>query len=402
MDSVAQEATRALARTEMPAVQPAVVATSVPPTRRPSNVVTLDAIRALAALGVVVFHLQPLTEKFGKSIPHAVLGQTGVLVFFVLSGYLIAGSVLRAEHFSVRSYLVRRATRILPLYFLSMLLVLLVDSSWLLSRAGLVDLGLHGLLVHGLFRDHYTTVYAVWWTLSAEWLFYLLMAVVAPWFRRPRLGWAVAVAFIVIGIGWRIHSLNSPYLDRPFVAQIVVGWLDVFGLGMLAALAVRTGRGQRALDRPLVRVGGLVLALAGMTVAGWAYLNRSPAAPYLYWRSRVMVVGWPFLAAVAVAVLVVVAPTFERSTRPIITGIGLAYLGRISYGIYVFHPLVIQSFSRSWTATAPTMSVWMLIPLVVAGTVVASVLSHHLVERPAMAWGRDRTRLVRRNLAGTR
>lgn len=383
-------------------VVPVEIAPEGPASGQGANVVTLDAIRAVAALGVLIFHLQPLMFLQGKDIPGAVLGQTGVLVFFVLSGYLIGGSVLRPEHFSTRNYLIRRAARILPLYYLSVALVLLVDSSWLLSEDGLVDLLLHLLLIHGLFRDNFTSIYAVWWTLSAEWLFYLLMAVVAPWFRRPRAGWAVAVAFIVIGIGWRIQALSSPDLDRPFTAQIVIGWLDVFGLGMLAALAVRTEWGQRALLRRAVRIGGLLMALAGMALAAAVYLARSPASPYLYWRSRPMVVAWPFFAAGAVALLVVVAPTFERYTRRIITRSGLAYLGAISYGIYVFHPLIIQSFSRSWRAVEPTMSPWVLVPLVFGGTVLAAALSHRLVERPAMEWGRAQTRAVRRKRVGTR
>ena len=370
---------------------------------KPTNVVTLDAIRAIAALGVLVFHVQPLTVRLGKDIPGAVVGQTGVLVFFVLSGYLISTSVLRAEHFSVRDYLVRRAARILPLYYLSMGVVLLIDSSWLLSRSGLVDLGLHALLIHGVFRDHNLTIYAVWWTLSAEWFFYLIMGAVARWFRGPRLGWFVAAAFITIGVGWRILALDSGngIGDRAFLTKTVIGWLDVFGLGMLAALTVRTSWGSRWLQRNDVRWGGLMAGIVGFAIAIWAYLRRSPAN-YDYWKSDLMVVGWPLFAAAVIALLLVILPTFEASTHRLITWTGLAYVGQISYGVYVFHPLVIQSLSRSWAVVNPSLSPWVLIPLVIAATVVVSALSHHLVERPAMAWGRSRTRRVRGNLVGTR
>lgn len=371
-----------------------------PPRVSKPNVVTLDAIRAVAALGVLFFHLDPLTERLGKTIPYAVVGQVGVLVFFVLSGYLIANSVLRPERFSVRDYLVRRASRILPLYYLSIALVLLVDSSPLLSRPGLVDLGLHALLIHGVFRDHHLTIYAVWWTLSAEWLFYLLMAAVARWFRGPRLGWFVAAAFVAVGLGWRIFALDNGIGDRAFLTKLVIGWLDVFGLGMIAALVVRTTWGQRWLQRRHIRWGGLVVGVAGLAVAIWAYLRRSPAN-FSYWRSDLMVVGWPSVAAGSIALLVVILPTFEPSTRRFIIWTGFAYLGQISYGIYIFHPLIIQSLSRSWMAVQPNVTPWALVPLVLGGTIVASALSYRLVERPAMVWGRAQSRAVRRKHIGT-
>ena len=355
-----------------------------------SKLDSLDVLRGLAAMAVVVFHLDPLMENVGLDIPFAVVGQTGVNVFFVLSGYLIAGSVLSPERFSTRSFMLRRAARILPLYYASMLLVLLFDSSHLLSGAGLIDVALHVTLLHGLSRDHFTSIYAVWWTLSAEWLFYLLMALLAPVFRGARSAWVMVAAFVAVGVGWRFFALGSQWLDRPFIVSVVIGWLDVFAVGMAGALIVRSDIGRKLLQVTTLRWSALALASVGGVIAIWAYLRRSPEDPFLYWRSDLMVVVWPFVSALAVGLLVVVAPTVEGRIRPLLNRSGLVFLGQISYGVYVFHPMVIGSLSRSWRAVEPDVTGWVIPVAVIAATIVMSTIAHYMLERPAMAWAAGR------------
>ncbi len=145
----------------------------------------LDAVRALAAIGVVLTHVAAVLVFRGMPLRWASIGDAGVLVFFVLSGYLIASSVLRPTRFDVRGYMIRRALRILPLYYASMLVALvLIDPTPLLSGPGRADVATHVVLLHGLSRGMRYSIAGIWWTLTVEWLFYVFMAIVGVTFRR--------------------------------------------------------------------------------------------------------------------------------------------------------------------------------------------------------------------------
>jgi peptidoglycan/LPS O-acetylase OafA/YrhL len=67
---------------------------------------------------------------------------------------------------------------------------------------------------------------------------------------------------------------------------------------------------------------------------------------------------------------------------------GLAYLGVISFGIYLFHPFVIDALDRAWFTNGRTVSALPFIVVAVAATVLVSTMFHYGLERPAMLWGR--------------
>jgi peptidoglycan/LPS O-acetylase OafA/YrhL len=67
---------------------------------------------------------------------------------------------------------------------------------------------------------------------------------------------------------------------------------------------------------------------------------------------------------------------------------GLAYLGVISFGIYLFHPFVIEAFDRAWFANGRRVSAPPFILAALAATMLVSMMFHYVLERPAMRWGR--------------
>jgi len=355
------------------------------PDRR--SLAALDAVRALAAIGVVLTHVAAVLVFRGMPLRWAAIGDAGVLVFFVLSGYLIASSVLRPARFDVRGYMVRRALRILPLYYASMLVALvLIDPTPLLSGPGRADVAAHVVLLHGLARGMRYSIAGIWWTLTVEWLFYVFMAVVAGVFRRSPYGWLVAIGMIVLGVAWRlvVFETSTAPTDSVYLVQQLPGAADLFGIGMLVALAARTGAVPRLWRHATLRGALLVLSAGLVAGAMYVYYDRKPG----YWQDGSMVVLWPLVLAVGVAGMLV---CLSRGTSPwhaVTRWTGLAYLGVISFGIYLFHPFVIEALDRAWFANGRTVSALPFLVAALAATVLVSMMFHYAVERPAMRWGR--------------
>jgi peptidoglycan/LPS O-acetylase OafA/YrhL len=351
------------------------------------DLAALDAVRALAAIGVVLTHVAAVLAFRGMSLRWAAVGDAGVLVFFVLSGYLIASSVLRPARFDVRGYMIRRALRILPLYYASMLVALiLIDPTPLLSGPGRADVGMHVLLLHGLSRGMRYSIAGIWWTLTVEWLFYLFMAIVAVAFRRSPQGWLIAGGMILLGVVWRlvVFETSTSAADSAYLVQQLPGAADLFGIGMLTALAVRTGAVPRLWRHATLRSALLVLSAGLVAGAMYVYYDRKPG----YWEDGAMVVLWPLVLALGVAGMLVCITRRTSAVHAATRWTGLAYLGVISFGIYLFHPFVIEAFDRAWFADGRTVSALPFILAALAATVLVSMMFHYVLERPAMRWGR--------------
>jgi len=351
------------------------------------DLAALDAVRALAAVGVVLTHVAAVLVFRGMALRWAAVGDAGVLVFFVLSGYLIASSVLRATRFDVRGYMIRRTLRILPLYYASMLVALvLIDPTPLLSGPGRADVATHVLLLHGLSRGMRYSIAGIWWTLTVEWLFYLFMAMVAAVFRRPLYGWLIATGMTLLGVVWRlvVYATSTSPADSAYLVQQFPGAADLFGIGMLTALAARTGAVPRLWRHATLRSALLFLSAGLIAGAMYVYYDRKPG----YWQDGAMVVLWPLVLAVAVAGMLVCLTRATSAVHKATRWTGLAYLGVISFGIYLFHPFVIEALDRAWFANGRTVSALPFILVALGATVLVSIMFHYGVERPAMNWGR--------------
>jgi peptidoglycan/LPS O-acetylase OafA/YrhL len=351
------------------------------------DLAALDAVRALAAIGVVLTHVAAVLAFRGMSLRWAAIGDAGVLVFFVLSGYLIESSVLRPARFDVRGYMIRRALRILPLYYASMLVaLLLIDPTPLLSGPGRADVAMHVVLLHGLSRGMRYSIAGIWWTLTVEWLFYLFMAIVAVVFRRSPHGWLIATGMILLGVVWRlvVFETSTSVADSAYLVQQLPGAADLFGIGLLTALAARAGVAPWLWRHPTLRSALLVLSAGLVAGAMYVYHDRKPG----YWQDATMVVLWPLVLAVGVAGLLVCFARVTSHAHAVTRWTGLAYLGVISFGIYLFHPFVIEALDRAWFANGRTVSAVPFIFVALAATVLVSMMFHYVLERPAMHWGR--------------
>ncbi|GAB1691379.1 acyltransferase family protein [Krasilnikovia sp. M28-CT-15] len=387
----------------------------------------LDALRGFAALTVVWFHLSPVVLGPGRHLRihhHIDLGKYGVLLFFLVSGYVIPMSLER--HGSLRRFWVGRLFRVYPAYLVT------VAVTGILALAGL------GGVRASLRADPVTAVLAhasmlldplglrgtvrVFWTLSYEMIFYLVVAGLFAWRLHRHSGWwAAGLAVVALVAGPRLPDgmfAADPAGRRVTAAVLLVAVAAVVAAGLSGRrrLAVAAGTagiaflilpaidGHPTADSTVVASwqGLLLLAVmfSGTVVfrAQHGQLGRWPAALALaavgggtvaaHWAhlpGRTAHLVWLTTVA-AVAATFAVAYAMRRRAVPRI----LAWLGTISYSLYLLHVVVLGQVTRLMPDLASRPA-----PLrVVAGgaflllALGVAAVSQRLVERPGQALGR--------------
>jgi peptidoglycan/LPS O-acetylase OafA/YrhL len=354
-------------------------ATTTAPTRpriRDTTRWDVQGLRAFAVLAVVVYHLWP------NRLPG---GFVGVDVFFVISGYLITGHLLREVHRTGRvalaSFWARRAKRLLPGAFLAILatggavLAFVPSALWgqygrelIASTVYVQNWQLAADSVDYLASDNQASPFQHFWSLSVEEQFYIalpVLLIVVLWLARRRAS-AVTVVRVMLGsvavlsFVWCVVQTDT----TPGVAYFSTAtraW--EFALGGLAS-TVRFPVARTTAART-TRLLGAWLGAALLVVALWVV---TPDLPFP---------GSIALLPVAGAALVVL---FGAGTE--LEAIGrvtpVAHLGRISYAVYLWHwpAVVIVPFVTGHQLTSPE-KVGILLGAVVVGS-----LSTMLVEEP--------------------
>jgi len=330
--------------------------TAAPAAVRDRRFPTLNAVRAIGALMVLLTHVAFNTGQVVRGSFGAVLSRFdfGVALFFVLSGFLLARpfllAVARAEQGPrVAHYLWKRALRILPLYWVVVAVALLIDPQNRDATAGdwLRNLTFTQIYAEGLPASSLTHM----WSLATEVAFYLLLPVlVLVLAGRPRVGkelplgriYAILGVLCVLGVVWK--ALVAAYNDTDIpMHQWLPGFLPWFGGGMLLAAASadqHSGRTPRRFTTLLEGWGrdlpgcwllaAALFAIACTPVAGPRTLD--PASP---WEAVVKSVLYA-----ATALLLVLPLVFgpERSpARDLLAARVPHFLGEISYGIFAVH-----------------------------------------------------------------
>ena len=382
---------------------------SVPVGIRPttSYLPELESLRGIAIVFVYVFHLDRiLVNVFPPQDTPVVMtpwlaliraGNTGVSLFFVLSGFLLSrpffADAARDRRASAGHFYLRRALRILPLYYVA------VFATTILSAQQLADL-LYGVpylfflnTVVG-FSAHLHPYSWVWWSLATEVQFYALLPIL-PLLLRVRHGRSIGIALLVsyaaaygaylcryvhmYSIGGELQLASSLFGRGPqFLAGVVTAWVyERFGARMRASLAarwwVRAGVADAAL---LALIAALAILLQGALGSGIAHLEMPP---YQCWHA---VEGscWA-----AILLLMVVAPL---RSRPLFCNSILNGLGVLSYSIYMWHvPIIFLSVNELRHQGIGGLVGWhpqsaMVAAGLSAACLAASALTYWGIERP--------------------
>jgi peptidoglycan/LPS O-acetylase OafA/YrhL len=381
----------------------------------------IEALRGVAAMTVVLHHSWSLSNQPGKP-PHERIpfywviegfGLWGVMLFFMLSGYLLADTFWRSEPADLRVYAIRRFFRIAPAYYvcLGLLFLFFAAHKQVFSEQGAKQLLVNATFTQYLFPNYSSSlnVNGAWWTLTIELLLYAFLPLMALLVRfNPWIGTAVLVA---IGLGWRawvafdgewlrglyFDALRTDYgIQSLFIARQFVGALSIFALGILARWLVVHGNLDWVYNRLPARLGVssfLVLMLPSIAVLYWVERGT------LY-TNRVLFTVYDFgLMVLLVPALVLAARPQGFTASPLRSA--TTWLGERSYSIYLWHfPIILAIYERGpLKRLAAADGYWWRLPLILVLTLVFATASYHMVERPGMEWGR---RLAKRFARGQR
>lgn len=353
----------------------------------------LDILRFFAFLFVFISHAfsndKEYYTKLGLS-PEAALwlsnsfaaGGFGVALFFVLSSYLITELLIR-EHrqtgkLDVKSFYVRRLLRIWPLYFFFLIIVYLA-----IPQTSIYALPSKFLLPMFLLVGNWAVVfyngmgYSVagpLWSISVEEQFYIAWPLVISWIGVKNLK-RVCFALILIG------NLTRIVMEKKGAGEVVfwcstITWLDAIAAGALVALLLRGGVPRLSrLQRISLFVGGLAI---------WAAVPR--LAKFLIYPD---IASYPII--VIGSILMLLAVLGSGLTNPI-----LVYLGRISYGLYVWHVLALALVSFLFAKYS--------LPHALCGfvaTVSISAISYRWLEQPFLRLKKRFTHVASRPVEAT-
>ena len=367
----------------------------------------LDGYRAMAALMVVMTHIATTTGLSSTNSVGHVLARFdfGVPLFFLMSGFLLYRPWARAAFDgrprpALRRYAVRRAARILPLYWVVVLATFLVlpearsapPSTWLIHLAGL-QIYIGPGIVQGLSQT---------WSLCTEIAFYVALPLFGLWglgrrSRTPQQMWRRQIVMIVVLalVAVVYNTVASANGVLPFRQGVwLPAYLDWFGAGMLLALVevrsrqpnppalARTIR-TAAMDRwACLAVFVAVFAVASTPIAGsYDFGQTSP------WESMFKHELYLVAAAALLAPGILAAdkgwPSFFARTWPRRTGL-------ISYGIFLWHLLFIRLL-LGWL-DIPVFSGHALELLVctLPITLAVATVTYVAVERPPQRWAHRR------------
>jgi peptidoglycan/LPS O-acetylase OafA/YrhL len=338
----------------------------------------LDGLRTLAVAAVAWSHWAP-SYQLGLE-----WGVMGVNLFFVLSGFLITGILLdgRAAQpgtptdrwFVIRQFYARRVLRIFPLFYMTLVLLVLIN-----VRPVRQTLIWHACYLSNVFffrQGHWGGQTSHFWSLAVEEQFYLfwpyLMIFLPLRFLRP-----TVLGLIGLAPAYRVvMAIADP--GNPVAFVLTIGCLDALGIGALLAILQRSSNASKwkadAVARGLLWIG--LLGWTAMVVLN--QLGLAPA-PLLAMRQTFldMFFGWLILNA---------ASGFKGWLGRFLQLAPMVYLGKISYGLYVFHNLAIYGLVfiiRDLHAPAALYDLgWLRFLSLLLLTVSAAAVSWHFFEKP--------------------
>lgn len=336
------------------------------------RVAQVDALRALAAGLVLVTHatevFRPHALAAGHSTwlytaAHAVdLGRIGVIVFFLISGYVVANT-LDNPATTVPRFLVRRFFRLYPLFWLS------VAAACVVFFHGIVDPATFAanltMLPTVLGREPYLGLY---WTLETELAFYLVaVGLLSAGLLRQAAVLAAGVAALIglfaafmfglvpapANLSWKSFPLNLSFMLIGVLAHV---WHSGSAPG-----------GRRGARAYLLAAGAIALAPSAYCLLQYF---RAGGADDLRWG-----VSYP----AAVALFFALLDSRARVLEP------LAAVGLVSYSMYLLHPFALALVDKAivpWAVVVDVAGPLAAVALAVAATIAFSTATYVLVEAP--------------------
>lgn len=316
------------------------------PPGSPNNYIPqLDGIRGLAIILVVSFHY------FG-SFPLFSFGWSGVDLFFVLSGYLITSRLIAMEERKnhLFQFYKNRALRIMPIYYATFF-AFFIGYHLLVSKQNLPGFSFYdknwasfvfffqnwSFIEWGDLKENHLQHF---WSLAIEEQFYLVWPFILYKFRKNEYFFKAIVSIILSIVITRIFLFlkYSDYMDYPHFYYNTFCRMDAFLLGGILFLYQ-----QKKKEKLLVNYyyGGTIILIAVIIFTGYASISN----PFI------STVGYTLIGLMYAGLIYSATSYSGKFVLTIFNCAWLRFIGKISYGLYIFHWLVLRSLE-------PKLSIW--------------------------------------------
>lgn len=397
-------------------------------------IASLDGVRAMAFLIVLVLHMSIMTKQLGlwnevkRPFVSALFnaGFSGVTLFFVLSGFLLFLPYARALLYKtswpgIKVFFMRRVLRIFPLYYFSLFLFVMVGHPYLLAPSNWQSLSHFLTFTMGFFESQ--AIDGPYWSLAVEFQYYVLLpfialAIAAVTFWLPAKGrfWGVVGCLLLMiawGLGtrrWGDYYVNHPqdayFVAHPFLHKILTvvygdtgKFLEDFAVGMLVALLYTAVRYSPQKERYTCLLGRLVYGFVALSLvlfvlgAMRAYTaligyDNWPLMPRLFtiapWTTELM-----FALSYGSCIVAVLFNRTGGLLQRIFSWNPFRWLGHLTYSLYIWHVpflFAIQAyFAPTLVRHFPPMIAYIACWVVVFGVAVTfSFITYMMIEKPAM------------------
>jgi peptidoglycan/LPS O-acetylase OafA/YrhL len=378
----------------------------------------VHSMRGLAAISVLLYHAlfkaylifrpdNPLT-------PYAAHLDIGVSLFFLISGFvlyrpMVAGRLAGEPPIDADAYGRRRIRRILPGYWVALVVAGLAGASY----AGYPEIfSAQGIPAYFGFLQIYSPDTAggginVAWTLCVEVTFYAFLPLWALAVRRIARNGGLRSELVALGclfaasFAWQLFAVHSTNVNMFGLSaarwiEPLPNFLDQFAAGM--ALAVASVHFDRRGATRIVRLVHRrpVVCWLMAAIAYWALSTRLG----LVASARDNLTPFRYLARhelnTVVALALLVPAVFAGSghgglARRVLRLPAFAFLGTVSYGIYLYHVPVLMRLAKWWGVPQTPASLALWLSVVAAAVLVFAALSWRYVERPMMTGRKRRT-----------
>ena len=370
-----------------------------PPRSIPTRLRGIDALRGIAALGVVLYHAVEQGQKvlpqnlfqypvravqFGSSF-----GYIGVFLFFVISGFCIhlqwakAKAAGKEPEIRFGAFWKRRLRRLYPPYIIALLLFLLLTAVTLginLTHFFFYDIGMHLLMLHNLDPNTCYTINGVFWTLAIEEQLYLAYFLLL--FIRVRWGWGVTLVVCLLArLGWMVLS-HVVWLKTGFGIPVPEAAAVHWFTWALGAIGVEVFFGMiklRGWSRDL-RLAALLIVGASAISSSLPLINKDTFLHNASWFLIHPFWGLGFF--IVVNRMVLAEQSWLRNAKlPSLVSL-FSTLGIFSYSIYLTHELVIM---QSWRWTIPSwLQLLNVFVIVIPATIIFAWVFFWFCEKPFM------------------
>lgn len=338
----------------------------------------IQALRGVAVLSVLLFHLVAIEEKYGGSatiLPKEfAFGMFGVDLFFVISGFIMV-TVTRSQVQNTKQafrFLYHRVSRIYPIYWVYTLLVLCV---YLIKEAqGTNEVYIDILASFLLYPSGTPLLVAVGWTLVHEMYFYLifffsLLLTSERYMPALIFIWGVAVIFLNASLESSNHFLKL--VSHPLT-------LDFIGGYFLAKWLYRPSDG-------IIKTRTLmILAAIGLIISMFAYKY------YFGITGQIQPSGWWRVMIFGIPSMLIVFCFFKAERNGYIIHSSLVNIGNASYSIYLTHILTLIVIGKVWNkfSSDALYDNLLMLPALFLTAIIVGTISYNFIEKPLLIFSR--------------